>query len=122
MTTAKESIEMMNELSSKGYEAAQSLGEINLRTMERLLARQMDAFNIWMDSGLRQVKMVTEAKGPSDLVKGQIELVRELSERVLAEGRENVKLATDTRNEYRTWFEQGMQMVNEKMSALRPAA
>jgi phasin family protein len=122
MTNAKESIEMMNDLSTKGYEVAQSLGEINLRAMERLLARQMDAFSLLMDSGLRQVKMVTEAKGPSDLVKGQIDLVRELSERVLAEGRENVKLASDTRNEYRTWFEQGMQVVNEKMGKLRPAA
>jgi phasin family protein len=122
MTTAKESIEMMNNLSTKGYEATQSLGEINLRAMERLLARQMDAFSLLMDSGLRQVKMVTEVKGPSDLIKGQMELVRELSERALAEGRENVKLASDTRNEYRAWFEQGMQTVNEKMSSLRPVA
>jgi phasin family protein len=122
MTSAKESIEMMNDLGTKGYEAAQSLGEINLRTMERLLARQMDALNLLMDSGLRQVKMVTDAKGPNDLVKEQINLVRELSERFLAEGRENVKLATDTRNEYRAWFEQGVQVINEKVVKLRPAA
>jgi phasin family protein len=122
MTSAKESIEMMNDLSSKSYEAAQSLGEINLRIMERLLARQMDAFSLLMDSGLRQVKMVTEAKGPNDLMKGQIDLVRELSERALAEGRENVKLATDTRNEYRAWFEQGLQVINEKVVKLRPVA
>jgi phasin family protein len=122
MTSPKESIEMMNDLSTKGYEAVQSLGEINLRAMERLLARQMDAFSLLMDSGLRQVNMVTEAKGPNDLVKGQIDLVRELSERALAEGRENVKLATDTRNEYRAWFEQGMQVVNEKIVKLRPVA
>jgi phasin family protein len=113
---------MMNDLSSKSYEAAQSLGEINLRIMERLLARQMDAFSLLMDSGLRQVKMVTEAKGPNDLMKGQIDLVRELSERALAEGRENVKLATDTRNEYRAWFEQGLQVINEKVVKLRPVA
>jgi phasin family protein len=122
MTTAKESIEMMNELNTKGYEAVQSLGEINLRVMERLLARQMDAFSMAMDSGLRQMKMVSEAKGPSDLVKGQLDLVRELSERMMTESRENVRIATDARNEYRAWFEQGMQAINEKMTHLRPAA
>jgi phasin family protein len=111
---------MMNELGSKGYEAAQTLGEINLRTMERLLARQMDAISLLMDSNLRQVKMITEAKGPNELLKGQADLLRELSERILAEGRENMKLASDTRNEYRAWFEQGVQVVNEKVGKLRP--
>jgi len=122
MTTAKESIEMMNDMSTKGYEAAQSLGEINLHTMERMLARQMDVFNLLMDGSLRQVKMFTEAKGPNDLLKGQMELIRELSERVLTESREGVKMASDARNEYRAWFEQGMQAVNEKMTHLRPMA
>lgn len=122
MTTTKESVEILNDLSSKGYEAAKSLGEINLRIMERALARQMDAVNVLMDGGLRNIKMFTEAKGPADLVRSQVDLFRELSDRVLTESRETMKLATDSREEYRTWFEQGLQAVNEKMSKLRPAA
>jgi phasin family protein len=120
MTTPKESIEVLNDLSSKGYEAAKSLGEINLRIMERMMARQLDTFNLVMDSGLRNIKMITEAKGPNDLVRGQMDLVREVSERLLAESRESVKLASDTREEYRAWVEQGVQIVTEKMGKFRP--
>jgi phasin family protein len=73
-----------------------------------------------MDSSIRNIKMVTEAKGPNDLVRGQMDLIREVSERLLAESRESVKLATDTRDEYRAWIEQGMQIVTEKMGKFRP--
>jgi phasin family protein len=120
MTSPKESIEVLNDLSSTGYIAAKSLGEINLRIMERMMARQLDTFNLVMDSSIRNIKMVTEAKGPNDLVRGQMDLIREVSERLLAESRESVKLATDTRDEYRAWIEQGMQIVTEKMGKFRP--
>jgi len=120
MTTTKESIELLNDLSTKGYETAKSFGEINLRIMERALARQMDTLNILMDGGLRNLKMVTESKGPADLVKGQVDIFREVSERMLRESRETIKLASDSREEYRAWFEQGLQVFNEKMSTLRP--
>jgi phasin family protein len=122
MTTPKESIELLNDLSSKGYEAAKSLGEINLRIMERMMARQLDTFNLVVDSGLRNIKMVTEAKGPNDLVRGQMDLIREVSERLLTESRESVKLASDSRDEYRAWVEQGVQAVTEKMGKFRPVA
>jgi phasin family protein len=121
MTTPKESIEVLSDLSSKGYEAAKSLGEINVRIMERMMARQLDTFNLVMDSGLRNIKMVTEAKGPNDVVRGQMDLIREVSERLLAESRESVKLVSDTRDEYRAWVEQGVQIVTEKMGKFRPA-
>lgn len=120
--TTKENIEILNELSGKGYEAAKSLGEINLRIVERTLARQMDAWNMFMDSGLRNVKMVTEAKGPADLVRGQVDLFREVSERMLTESRETMKLASEAKEEYRSWFDQGLQEFNEKMNKLRPTA
>jgi len=122
MTTPKESIEMLNDLGSSSYEAAKSLGEINLRIMERALARQMDAFNLLIDGGLRNIRMVTEAKNPSDLMRSQVDLARELGERMLTEGRETVKLATESRDEYRTWFEQGLRVAGEKFSKLRPTA
>lgn len=122
MTTAKENIEMLSDLSNKGYEAAKALGEINLRIMERMMSHQVDTFNLLMDGGLRNIKVVTEAKGPSELIRGQMDLMREFSERMLADGRETVKLATESRDEYRAWIEQGMQVVSEKMSKLRPTA
>ncbi len=122
MNTAKENLETFNELSNKGYEAARELGELNLRTMEKLVARQMDMMNIFMESGLRQVTMASEAKGYNDLVKNQIEMTKEMTERVMNESREAVKFASDARDDYRAWMESGMEVVNENLNKVRQAA
>jgi hypothetical protein len=122
MKTANEGIAMFNDLGSKGFESAQALGEINLRALEKMVSRQLDALGMFMEVGLRQVTMAAEAQGYSDLVKGQIALTKELSERVMEEGRHNVQLVTATRDEYRSWMEKGMETLNEKMSKIQPKA
>lgn len=122
MHNAKESVEMFSELNSKGFEAARQLGEINLRTMERLVCRQMDVMSMLVEGGLRQVKLASESKAYSELVKDQVEFAREVTERVMEEGRENVKIASDTRDEYRAWLEQGMELVSMNISKVQAAA
>lgn len=122
MTTAKEGIEILNDLGTKGYEAAKALSEINLRVMERTAAKHLDTMSLLMDGSLRNIKMITEAKNTTDLVRSQVELARELGERMLTAGRETVKLALDSRDEYRSWLEQGIQTVGDKFSKMRPAA
>ena len=121
MTSTKENLEMFTEMSGKGFEAARDLGEINLRTMEKLVGRQMDAFALFMESGLRQVEMVAGAKGYKELVNGQVAEAKGLGERVMEESRTNVKLAGDARDEYRVWLEKGMDAAREKMSAAQQA-
>lgn len=119
---AQANLDMLNEMGSKGYESMRELGEINLRNWERIVARQMDAVSLMMESGLRQVKMASEAKGYNDLVKTQVEFAKELGQRLVDETRENLQLAGDARDEYRLWFEKGMTDVKEKMNRAAQAA
>jgi hypothetical protein len=119
MTTTKEAYAMFNEMGTQGYESAQQLGEINLRSMETLVARQMDAMNLFMETGLRQVQLATESKGYNDLIKGEIALAKELTERLMAESRDNVKLANTARDEYRAWFEQAAKTVGDKVGKVQ---
>jgi hypothetical protein len=121
MTSAKKNFALFTEMSGKGYEAARELGEINLRTMEKLVGRQMDTVALLMESGLRQVEMVAGAKGYNELLNGQIEEVKGLGARVMKESRTNMKLAGDTRDEYRVWIEKGMDTTREKMSEAQHA-
>lgn len=122
MNNAKESLEMMDDLGTKGYEAARELGELNLRTMETLMGRQMDTISMMMEAGMRQFSSIAEAKGYNDVLKSQTIFAKEMSERVLEVSRENVKLATDTRDEYRAFFEKGVETVAEKMSSMKAVA
>jgi len=122
MNTAKENLEMFSEMSGKGYEAARQLGEINLSVMEKMMGRQMEALSLFMETGLQQAKMVSEAKGYGELVKGQIEMAKDLGMRVMEESRTNLQLANDSRDEYRAWFEQGMKTVREETAKAQQAA
>lgn len=122
MTTAKENFELFTEMSSKGFEVTRQLGEINQRAMEKLLGRQMDAVALFMESGLRQAEMVSEAKGYNELIKEEIELTKGLTERAIEENRTNMKLAKDARGEYRAWLEQGMDAMRENLSDAQNAA
>ena len=122
MTTAKENFELFTEMSGQGYAAARQLGELNLRTFEQFAGRQLDAVALFVESGLQQVKMVSEAKGYSELVAGQIQLSKTIGARVMEESRTNMKLANDTRDEYRVWFEKGMDAMRAKKSEAKHTA
>lgn len=117
MTSVTDNFENLNEMTSKGYENVRKLGELNLQIMETLVSRQMDAANMWMETAMRQFRLVSEAKGYNDLLKGEMELAREMGERLLSESRENMKLMNETRENYRGWYEQSVADVAKKAAS-----
>jgi len=121
MKTVNESLEMMNEMGAKGYETARELGEINLRAMESVVQRQMDSVGAMMEMGMRQFTAMSEAKGYNDVIKGQVALTRDMGEKVMEMARDNVRLANDTRDQYRAWFERGMESAAENMKRQQSA-
>ena len=92
---AKDNLNAMNEIGNKGMERMNMLGELNMRVWEKLASRQMEAMNFMMEQSMRQMKLATESKGYSEFVKGQVELAKETSERMMEEtppDRRHVKL------------------------------
>jgi hypothetical protein len=116
-----DTIAVVNEMTNKGIERATSLGELNLRVIERVAARQMDAVNLCIEHGVRVMKLVTESKGYNDLVKGQVEASKDLGERVLAESKANMSLAGEVRDDYRTWLEKSLADVSADLRKAVPA-
>ena len=106
--TVTETVNTVNEITSKGVERLTSLGEINLRYFERLAARQVEAFNLYVEHGNRMLKLATESKGYDEFFKGQVDATKELSERVVTESKTNLELAGQARDDYRAWFEKNL--------------
>jgi phasin family protein len=106
--TTKDTVNLMNELGNKGFERLNALGELNLRTLEKLVTRQMDAVSFAMEQGIRQAKLATEAKGYTEYMKGQVELTKEASERAMAEAKGNLKVAGEVQQDYGAWMQKGM--------------
>jgi phasin family protein len=113
--TMKDNINAVNEMGNKGFERINSLGELNLKIWEKLAARQMDALNIMMEQSVRQMKMASEAKGYNELLKGQIEMAKEASERMMAETKTNMELVGEVRDEYRDWVQSGVSELTAEM-------
>jgi len=113
--TTKDTLNVINEMSDKNAERLNALGELNLRTWERLAARQMEAMNLLTEQSVRQMKLATESKGYSEFVKGQVELAKELSARMMEETKANMKIAGEIRDDYRAWGQQGMSELSAEM-------
>jgi len=119
--TAKDNANAMNELSDRGLARMNALGELNLKAAEKLTNRQMDAFNLFMEQSVRLMTLASEAKGYSDLYKGQVDMAKEMTERMMAESKTNMQVAGELRDEYRGWFDATVAEVRDSKDVVRNA-
>jgi phasin family protein len=120
--SAKDTVGLISEMTANSVERLNALGELNLRTWEKLVGRQMDAMSFAMEQGMRQARLATESKGYSEYVKGQVELAKESGERAMAEARANLKTAGELQADYRAWMQQGMSDLSAGLRKGAPAA
>lgn len=122
MNDPKAQRELIKNFGINGYENIRSLAEINLRTWERLVEKQIDAFGLFVDAGIDQLT----ANGNSQDIKATLEnhaaLGKRLSENMAVKGRETIDLANQASNEYRRWLENGINTFNSKVSAVASEA
>jgi len=64
----------------------------------------------------------TEGKGFDEFLKGQAELAKETSERMLEESKASMQIATEVREEYRAFVQEGMNAISEEVRKASPGA
>lgn len=116
MMTSKDSLNLVKELSTSGFETARAFGELNLSIWEKMMAKQMDAFNLLLDTGLEQVKLSTETSDIKALTEAQTELAKKLGETMIAAGREGFEVANEARDEYRALTEKSVEAFTSKVT------
>lgn len=118
----KETIDAVNEFAGNGYQSLRRLGEINQRAFDRMMDKQVSLMNIWMDAGMQQIKLATEAKGLQELMTGNLVITKAIAEKLAAENRDSLEMATETRDELRAWFESGVADVTERVTKVAQKA
>lgn len=116
MSNTTESLEMLKDLGTTGFENVRALGELNLRTWEKLIEQQMEGFGLWINTGIEQVKLITETSDYADLVKGQTELSKQFGESLNETGRQVMAFSSEAGDEYRAWFENGVNKLTGKVN------
>ncbi|TVO71934.1 phasin family protein [Sedimenticola selenatireducens] len=118
MNDPKANLELIKDFGINGYENIRSLAEINLRTWEKLVEKQMDAFGLFVDAGIDQIAANGNPQDIKTVLENQAALGKALSENMAVKGREAVDLASQASNEYRSWLENGINTFNSKVSAV----
>jgi phasin family protein len=118
--TQNDTVKIVTDLTNKNLERINALGELNLRAWERMTTRQMDLMGFVMDQTVRSMKLASESKSYTDLIKAQMEMAKDVGERMMEESKTGLKVAAEVRDEYRDWYKQGMAEVAQDMRV--PAA
>lgn len=112
----KEMIDLFNKNTEAVMEAAKKLGELNMRTLDRVIAQQNEIIGLYMDFAGRSMDLMAHAKGMQELANGQVELGRELSERGVEVLRKSAELANETGNEYGAMVQEGVKAAQEQLT------
>jgi hypothetical protein len=118
MNDPKANLELIKDFGINGYENIRSLAEINLRTWEKLVEKQMDAFGLFVDAGIDQLSANSSPQDIKGLLENQVALGKALSENIAGKSQEAVDLANQAGNEYRSWLENGINTFNSKVTAV----
>lgn len=118
---AENKLEAVNEMSTKAMEDLNKLAELNMKVLQKITSRQMEAMNSMMEQSKRQMKLVTESKGLDDFLKGQAELAKDISERMLEESKASMQVANEVREDYRAFVQEGVNLFSEKIRKIAPA-
>jgi hypothetical protein len=110
-----------NDLTKKSVERVNALGDLNLKVAETVATRQMDMMNMLMEQGLRMMTLTSEAKGYTDLYKGQVEITKDVAERLVEESKNGMKLAGQIRDDYRGWFDAALAEMKDSSTTVRNA-
>jgi hypothetical protein len=113
MTTPKDNYEMFKEITSNGYEAAQELADINLRTLNNMLQKQMDIYNIWVEAGIKQIELNANFKDQKDYLASHAALTREIGKKLIASGKDTISSGNAIQGEYRSWYEKSVQTMTD---------
>jgi phasin family protein len=116
MTKAKESIDMINEINSKGYDSFRQLSDITLKAWNSTVDQQIAAYASLMNSSMEQIKLVSEAKDYQEVVRGQMDMTRKIGEELVTNTRDAIVLSQKTGEDVRAWFESSLSSVNEQVT------
>jgi hypothetical protein len=119
--STQDAMKTYTDMTNQNVERMNALGELNLKVVEKMASRQMDVLNLFMEQSVQMLKLATEAKGYSDLYKGQVDMAKDMTEKLMAESKTNMALANEIRDDYRGWFDAAVTDLKEGNTAVRNA-
>lgn len=111
----KEFLEMVNEFNENVFASAKRLGDLNMRTFEKLANKQAEIFNSCLESSAKQYEVLASAKDYKDAVTAQSTLLKGCNEKFLANLRDTAEMMSAVRDELNGLVEEAVKYTSESV-------
>lgn len=104
-------LKSIESLNKAAIESVKRLGDINMRTFEKLAQRNLEAAADYLDGSVQQLKLMGESKDIQAAVKDQTRLSTELNEKFVEHAKKTVEVLNEVKGEFTDWAQEGMKAV-----------
>ena len=115
-------VKNMEMLNKAAIESAKRLGDINVRTLEKLAQRHIEAAADYLEGGVRQLKLIGESKDVQAAVQEQSRLTAELNEKFVEHAKKTAEVLTEVKGELTDWAEDGMKAAGAPLNEKKKSA
>ncbi len=102
-----------NEMVQDNFETLRRLGEINMRTGERLVEQQLELTNTMIESGAKSMEMFSKARGYQELL-NTAKLGQDAGEQYMKTYRNTVEVLAEARDSMADVIEKQMESAQKK--------
>ena len=104
------------EFGQTALEAARQMGEVNLRAGEKLLENQFAMTSTLLETGARNLELMSQAKTPQEVLNGQSKLMQAYGEQWLKSCRGTAEILTEARDAAGELIEENAKAASENVS------
>ena len=97
-------------------DSAKRLGDINMRTFEKLAQRNLEAAADYLDGSVQQLKLMGESKDIQSVVKEQARLGAALNEKFVEHAKKTAEVLNEVKGEFTDWAQDGMKAVTTPLT------
>jgi Phasin protein len=102
-----QAFENMEKVGEHGLETVKRLGSLSARLWDRLTEQQLAGAALWVDAGIKQLRLLGETQNPYDIYAGEAQLAQEYAERVSEYVRQTMAVMMDVQSELGGVFRPG---------------
>ena len=106
---------------NENYTSLRKLADINMNAWDQLASKQLEIMKLCFDTSTRQAEMGNDVKRADEMFGKQVELARELGEKLVESNEQVVEILNSTRDEYQGWVEAGTEQARTHMEQVAPA-
>jgi hypothetical protein len=97
--------------------AMKRLGQIHIRTLERLAQHQLNTVRILLEGSQGQLIILKEARGARELLSSQLHVGSELGQRFAAHTGQTLEIFMDAQDECAGWVSEGLHLMANRTFA-----